>query len=113
MPAAASALQAAHAVAQQPGSELLPPHLNFLKAVAPRQAEVAALSLPGLRNESGEFNCFLNVVLQCLWRCEAFRSQVRGVCGWLGLAVAAAAWVAVHVVLECNCGASAATSMAE
>lgn len=52
--------------------------LNFLAALAPDQAEVAALALPGLRNESGEFNCFLNVVLQCLWRCEEFRFEVGG-----------------------------------
>lgn len=25
---------------------------------------MAVLALPGLRNEAGEFNCFLNVVLQ-------------------------------------------------
>ena len=27
-----------------------------------------------LQNETGEYNCFLNVVVQCLWRCAAFRS---------------------------------------
>jgi hypothetical protein len=26
----------------------------------------AALALPGLRNETGEYNCFLNVIIQCL-----------------------------------------------
>lgn len=36
------------------------------------------LALPGLRNEAGELNCFLNVVLQCLWRCADFRSEVLG-----------------------------------
>lgn len=52
------------------------PGRSFLSVLAPEQAEVAALSLPGLRNESGEFNCFLNVVLQCLWRCADFRAEV-------------------------------------
>ena len=28
---------------------------------------------PGLQNETGEYNCFLNVVVQCLWHCRAFR----------------------------------------
>jgi hypothetical protein len=37
-----------------------------------------SLALPGLRNEAGDFNCFLNVVLQCLWRCADFRQQVMG-----------------------------------
>ena len=36
------------------------------------------LALPGLRNDVGQYNCFLNAVLQCLWRCEAFRQQVQG-----------------------------------
>jgi ubiquitin C-terminal hydrolase len=30
--------------------------------------------LPGLRNSYGEFNCFLNSVLQCLWQCRQFRN---------------------------------------
>ena len=29
-----------------------------------------------LRNEIGEYNCFLNVIIQCLWRCAEFRQQV-------------------------------------
>ncbi|KAL4437094.1 hypothetical protein ABPG75_004233 [Micractinium tetrahymenae] len=53
-----------------------PPRISFLAALAPDQAEVAALALPGLRNEAGEFNCFLNVVVQCLWRCRDFRESV-------------------------------------
>lgn len=35
------------------------------------------LALTGLRNEAGEYNCFLNVIIQCLWRCTEFRQQVR------------------------------------
>ena len=30
-----------------------------------------------LRNEAGEYNCFLNVVVQCLWQCAEFRKKVR------------------------------------
>eukprot|EP00775_Hariotina_reticulata_P010946 gene10946-11100_t len=35
-----------------------------------------AVSAAGLANEAGEYNCFLNVVVQCLWSCRAFREQV-------------------------------------
>ena len=31
----------------------------------------------GLTNEAGEYNCFLNVIIQCLWHCSEFRQQVR------------------------------------
>ncbi|KAI3434593.1 hypothetical protein D9Q98_002662 [Chlorella vulgaris] len=34
------------------------------------------VALPGLRNEVGEYNCFLNVIVQCLWRCGEFRQEV-------------------------------------
>ena len=34
------------------------------------------LGLVGLRNETGEYNCFLNTIIQCLWRCADFRQQV-------------------------------------
>ena len=30
----------------------------------------------GLTNEAGEYNCFLNVIIQCLWHCSDFRAQV-------------------------------------
>ena len=30
----------------------------------------------GLRNAMGENNCFLNVIVQCLWRCGSFRHAV-------------------------------------
>jgi hypothetical protein len=39
-------------------------------------AAVPSLATPGLRNEIGEYNCFLNVIIQCLWRCAEFRQQV-------------------------------------
>ncbi len=28
---------------------------------------------PGLTNNTGEYNCFLNAIIQCVWRCEDFR----------------------------------------
>ncbi|KAL4433789.1 hypothetical protein ABPG75_000230 [Micractinium tetrahymenae] len=40
---------------------------------APPPSDVAT---PGLRNEAGEYNCFLNVIIQCLWRCADFRQQI-------------------------------------
>ncbi len=30
----------------------------------------------GLQNYAGEFNCFLNVIIQCLWYCSCFRTAV-------------------------------------
>jgi hypothetical protein len=30
----------------------------------------------GLANETGEYNCFLNVVVQCLWNCMTFRKML-------------------------------------
>eukprot|EP00798_Chlamydomonas_sp_ICE-L_P000720 gene720-2144_t len=27
-------------------------------------------------NRSGEYNCFLNVIIQCLWHCEVFRKEL-------------------------------------
>ena len=44
---------------------------------APPGTELAlAASHPGLSNAAGEYNCFLNVIIQCLWRCADFRAQV-------------------------------------
>jgi hypothetical protein len=34
------------------------------------------LAHAGLANETGEYNCFLNVVVQCLYSCREFRNQV-------------------------------------
>jgi hypothetical protein len=36
----------------------------------------SSVTAPGLANETGEYNCFLNVVVQCLWYCSEFRAQV-------------------------------------
>lgn len=38
--------------------------------------EIGRVSAPGLANEAGEYNCFLNVVIQCLWHCKDFRTRV-------------------------------------
>ena len=39
-------------------------------------AAAAALPAAGLSNETGEYNCFLNVIIQCLWHCPEFRAAV-------------------------------------
>lgn len=33
---------------------------------------------PGLQNAIGEYNCFLNVIIQCLWHCASFRGAFAG-----------------------------------
>ena len=57
--------------------EALPPKRHPLGAAGapPRPLEpgAAPAAEPGLQNEAGEYNCFLNVVVQCLWHCAAFR----------------------------------------
>jgi hypothetical protein len=40
-------------------------------------SSVPGVSAAGLANETGEYNCFLNVVVQCLWNCKDFRQQVQ------------------------------------
>lgn len=32
---------------------------------------------PGLQNNLGEYNCFLNCILQCLWHCSEFRTWIK------------------------------------
>lgn len=76
---------------QQPTGPTLPPELAApapapapqqqargpeLPPAGQQQAAGGELCLPGLRNEAGEYNCFLNVILQCLWHCRDFRQQV-------------------------------------
>ena len=39
-------------------------------------ASAADVAMPGLRNETGEYNCFLNVIIQCLWHCSDFRAAI-------------------------------------
>jgi ubiquitin C-terminal hydrolase len=56
-----------------------PPKGQHLRDVGPRVATVgqgAEVATPGLQNEAGEYNCFLNVVIQCLWHCGPFRKMV-------------------------------------
>ncbi len=40
------------------------------------EAGADGVSVVGLRNATGEYNCFLNVIIQCLWHCHDFRRQV-------------------------------------
>lgn len=40
------------------------------------QSRESSAAAPGLTNEIGEYNCFLNVVVQCLWHCSEFRAAV-------------------------------------
>lgn len=45
-------------------------------AQAPAQQVLpGAVATPGLQNMIGEYNCFLNVVVQCLWHCRQFQRQ--------------------------------------
>ena len=39
------------------------------------QDELGPAVATGLSNEAGEYNCFLNVIIQCLWHCADFRQQ--------------------------------------
>ena len=32
--------------------------------------------MAGLQNQTGEYNCFLNVIIQCLWHCRDFRDRL-------------------------------------
>ncbi len=50
------------------------------RAGSPEAGEPGLAGAVGLRNETGEYNCFLNVIVQCLWRCADFRQQARGAC---------------------------------
>lgn len=36
-----------------------------------------AMKLAVLQNDVGQYNCFLNVIVQCLWHCREFRQQVN------------------------------------
>lgn len=38
--------------------------------------EPTTASTMGLRNATGEYNCFLNVIIQCMWHCRIFRHTV-------------------------------------
>ena len=40
------------------------------------QPESSSQLAAGLQNSAGKFNCFLNVIIQCLWYCSCFRTAV-------------------------------------
>jgi len=40
------------------------------------QLAVAGIATPGLQNQLGGYNCFLNCILQCLWNCRELRPMV-------------------------------------
>lgn len=35
------------------------------------------VATPGLQNQIGEYNCFLNVIIQSLWNCRHFRAPFK------------------------------------
>jgi hypothetical protein len=61
--------------AHAPMPAAAPPPLPL--ALQPSGSSLDSLAGPGLRNETGEYNCFLNVIIQCLWRCAEFKREVR------------------------------------
>ena len=40
------------------------------------QPTVVGIATPGLQNQAGEYNCFLNCILQCLWNCQELRPTI-------------------------------------
>lgn len=50
-------------------------HLGPHQQTAPASGRpaVSDVATPGLQNQTGEYNCFLNVIVQCLWHCHEFR----------------------------------------
>ncbi len=44
-----------------------------------RRSDEPSVSSAGLANAVGEYNCFLNVIIQCLWHCTEFRRHVKSV----------------------------------
>ncbi|BDA44359.1 probable inactive ubiquitin carboxyl-terminal hydrolase 54 at C-terminar half [Coccomyxa sp. Obi] len=40
-------------------------------------AKVLVVATPGLQNQIGEYNCFLNVIIQSLWNCRHFRAPFK------------------------------------
>jgi hypothetical protein len=41
------------------------------------QLAVVSIATPGLQNNQGEYNCFLNCILQCLWNCQEFKPTIQ------------------------------------
>ncbi len=80
---------------------------------ATRRPDEPSVSAAGLANAVGEYNCFLNVIIQCLWHCKEFRRTVKGVApaALAGHPVVAALFRVLQVGscvagLECGCGAT-------
>ena len=40
-----------------------------------QEQQALVVATPGLQNQIGEYNCFLNVVIQCLWHCTVFKAR--------------------------------------
>ena len=59
-------------------SGMVPAAAHGAGVAAPAHMHLPAMATPGLQNEAGEYNCFLNAIIQCLWRCANFRQQVGG-----------------------------------
>ena len=68
----------AHRLAHSPSPA--PSSTGAWPPVASAGPAAAAGSRPlpaaGLSNEAGDYNCFLNVIIQCLWHCTEFRAAV-------------------------------------
>lgn len=83
-----AAQQQQHTVVQQPFGAAQPQHAAMQQVQQAQQApqqlppgaaaglEQGEMAFTGLQNEAGEYNCFLNVIIQCLWRCTDFRQLV-------------------------------------
>ena len=48
-------------------------HAGSAHGAAAAAAAAAPPGEAGLQNATGEYNCFLNAVVQCLWHCTAFK----------------------------------------
>ena len=70
-----------HATLQASLTQARPPPAQWSQiaqsAAQREQQEQQALvvATPGLQNQIGEYNCFLNVVIQCLWHCTVFKAR--------------------------------------
>lgn len=53
------------------------PSEAYQAATALSEAQLGATLTPGLQNNVGEYNCFLNCILQCLWHCSEFRARIQ------------------------------------
>ncbi|KAG2500861.1 hypothetical protein HYH03_001622 [Edaphochlamys debaryana] len=67
---AAAGAAAAKAAAAATGARRAPP-------AAASAVEAPGVAGTGLVNRVGEYNCFLNVIIQCLWHCASFRAQIH------------------------------------